>query len=264
MAASLSAFSFCCSGRFLNYFQSNITKNKHSIFPLLILVLLLTACATPQKYAASPAFINASAAQKPKKVLLLPIDIDVIEISAGGVPEKVEAWSKQAKSNVKQSLQKTIGTKQNFELIEIPEMDTSEKDILEQYLAFYEVVGGDAFIFGRSPDPAWQHKTKHFDYTLGNGLSFLKQKTGADAALFVVGSDQISTGGRKAAIVLGAMIGVVIPAGMTFVSVGLVELDSGNILWLNYDFGGGNWDIRDQADTDKLVTNIFMDYPAAK
>jgi len=232
--------------------------------PLLILVLFLTACATPQKYAANPAFINASAAQKPKKVLLLPVDIDVMEISAGGVPEKVEAWSKQAKSNVRQSLHKTIGAEKNFELVEMPEMAASEKDVLEQYLAFYEVVGGDAFIFGRSPDPAWQHKRKNFDYTLGNGLGFLRQKTGADAALFVVGADQISTGGRKAAIVLGAMIGVAIPVGMTFVSVGLVDLESGNILWLNYDFGGGNWDIRDQADTDKLVANIFRDYPVAK
>lgn len=263
MTASHSAFSLCCSSKFLNYFQGTLMRKDMKHFSL-ILVLFLAACATPQKYAANPAFINAPAAQKPKKVLLLPADIDVMEISAGGVPEKVEAWSKQAKSNIKQSLHKTIGAGQNFELIELPEMAASEKEVLEQYLAFYGVVGGDAFVFGRSPDPAWQHKTKNFDYTLGNGLRFLKQRTGADTALFVVGSDQISTGGRKAAMVLGAMLGMTIPVGMTFVSVGLVDLDSGDILWLNYDFGGGDWDIRDQADTDKLIANIFRDYPAAK
>jgi hypothetical protein len=259
MTACFTAFSLQGSDQFISYFQGAFRK-----LSLLFAVLFLTACATPQKYVANPAFNKASSAQKTRQVLLLPPNVEVKEISAGGVPEKVEAWSKQAKSNIKQSLSKATGAGKNFDLIELPEMTASEKDAVEKYLAFYEVVGGDAFIFGRSPDPAWQHKTKNFDYTLGDGLHFLKQKTGADAALFIVGSDNISSGGRKAAIVIGAMMGIVIPAGMTFVSAGLVDLDSGDILWLNYDFGGGNWDIRNQADTDKLVANIFIDYPVAK
>lgn len=235
---------------------------KPSIF--IFLVLILSGCAAPQKYAVNPAFANASPAHKPAKVLLLPANINVMEISAGGVVEKVDAWEAQAKSNIRQSLLKLTGSGQNFNLVELPEISATEKEAIDQYLAFYELVGGDAFIFGRSADPAWQHKKSNFDYTLGDGLRFLKQKTGADAALFVVGSDQISTGGRKAAMVLGAMVGVAIPAGMTFVSIGLVDLDSGNILWLNYDLGGGHWDIRDPSDTDKLVANILKDYPAAK
>ncbi|HET7831381.1 MAG TPA: hypothetical protein VFK88_00300, partial [Gallionella sp.] len=136
----------------------------------LVAILLLAACATPpQKYAASPAFLNASAAQKPKKVLLLPPDIEVMEISAGGVPEKVEAWGKQAKANIRQSLNKTTGVTRNFELIELPELTATEKETVEKFLAFYDVVGGTAFFYGRSQDPAWQHKVQNFDYTLGEG-----------------------------------------------------------------------------------------------
>jgi hypothetical protein len=247
-----------CRGHSRCTFSLNATLRRLS---LLFAALLLAACAGPQKYSANPAFMKGMA-QKPKQVLLLPPDIEVMEISAGGVPEKVEAWSKQAKSNIRQSLGKVSGRELKF--IELPELSASEQETVDKYLAFYDVVGGDAFTFGRSPEPAWQHKKDNFDYTLGDGLHFLKQKTGADAALFVIGSDHISSGGRKAAMVVGALMGIVIPAGMTFVSAALVDLDSGNILWLNYDFGGGNWDIRNPEDTDKLVANIFTDYPGAK
>ena len=232
-------------------------------FFYLALALLLTACATPAKNVASPAFGN-TASQKPKKVLLLPPNVEVMEISAGGVPEKVETWSQQARHNIEQSLHQVVGGTHHFELTEITAVSASEKAQVEQYLALYEVVGRDAFVFSHSTDAAWQQKRSNFDYSLGNGLRFLKQKTGADAALFVIGADQISTGGRKAAMFLGAMIGVVIPAGMSFVSTGLVDLETGNILWLNYDWGGGEWDIRERADTDKLIANIFKDYPVSQ
>ncbi len=261
MAAGFPVYSFPRSGSDQSHFQRTFSISAWlSRLSLLFAVLLLSACAT-QKYSANPAFMKA--AQKPKQVVLLPPDIEVMEISAGGVPEKVDAWSKQAKSNIRQSLSKVSGGR-DIKFTELPELSTAEKETVDKYLAFYDVVGGDAFIFGRNPDPAWQHKKDNFDYTLGDGLHFLKQKTGADAALFVVGSDHISSGGRKAAMVIGALMGIVIPAGTTFVSAGLVDLDTGNILWLNYDFGGGNWDIRNPADTDKLVANIFTDYPAAK
>ena len=53
--------------------------------------------------------------------------------------------------------------------------------------------------------PAWKHKVDHFDYTLGSGLAFLKERTNADAGLLVIGRHQIATGGRVAASVLAAL-----------------------------------------------------------
>ena len=88
--------------------------------------------------------------------------------------------------------------------------------------------------------------------------------------MFVVGADNISSGGRKAAMVataiFAALIGVyVVPVGApAFVSTGVVDLESGDILWLNYDLSVGSRDLRDAGDAAKMVSNIFDEFPGKK
>jgi hypothetical protein len=59
------------------------------------------------------------------------------------------------------------------------------------------VVGVTAHNMLLNGGDAWSHKRKEFDYTLGPSLAFLKKKTGANAAIVLVGDDVISSGGER-------------------------------------------------------------------
>ena len=99
-------------------------------------------------------------------------------------------------------------------------------------------------------DPAWKHKREHFDYTLGPGLVYLQQKANADTALMVVGLDRVSSSGRKGTAVVAALFGVSIPLGSSNLVVGMIELESGDLLWTNSEFSYADEDLCKPEDAD--------------
>jgi hypothetical protein len=236
---------------------------------VLPIVIGLAGCATPNQPAASnPNFTKPEArAALPKKIVLLPAEVSVSEVSAGGVVEKVQAWTDQAKTNIDSALREAAKTSGAFELAPLPDLSPTDKQTVEQHLALYALVAAEAWTHSRSQDPAWAHKKAHFDYTLGPGLKFLRDKTGADAAMVLICEDYISSGGRKAMLVfatlLSAAAGVVaIPQGApSFVSGGVVSLEDGNIQWFNYSLEQGSADLRNAPDAQRMVDTTMRAYP---
>ena len=233
---------------------------------LLAALLLLNACATDT---AAVHKSVAAAPQKalPRKVLLLPVDIDVHEISVGGVVEKVDAWSATASGHATAYLHELARGAGGFELIESPALDASQKAGLDQHVALYELVAGSAFAAQRSQYEAWRQRARDFDYTLGPGLAPLASSTGADAAMIVIGTDHISSSGRRAAMLMGMVLGtlagaVVVPQGGTsFISVGVVDMRTGDLLWLDTEQGQVT-DLREQVDVRRMLDLIFGTYPS--
>lgn len=229
---------------------------------MLVLMTALVGCQTvPATHRVHHSLLDSPPKVLPKKVLLLPASLEVFEISAGGVAEKVEDWSRQAAAHADRGLKSYAASNASFQLVEMPPLSPQEKESLDQHLALYDMVAADAFQLTRVGGPAWQHKVKHFDYALGDGLRFLKQKTGADAALVVVGLDQISSADRKAMVLVAALFGVGIPLGISFLSTGVVDLESGDILWFNYATSYANRDLRKPEDADAMIKEMFVNYP---
>jgi hypothetical protein len=216
-----------------------------------------------QGYAADTVALGASLDMQhlPQKVVVIEPRLEVKELSAGGVSERVDAWSEQAKTNVLNALSKHLATDPLFETLDVPQLSDEYHASLDEYVALYDVVGSNAFYFGKSQFPAWQHKKQEFDYTLGEGLGFLALQADAEAALFVVGEDYISSEGRKAARLAAALLGIILPPSPTFLSVGLVDLKTGNILWMNYVLAMDTKDMRKTEDVDALVDQLFKRYP---
>lgn len=237
-----------------------------------LMLMALFGCATTNEPAASnPNFTKAEAhTALPRKIVVLPADVRVSEVSAGGVVEKVQAWTDQAKSNIDAALREAAKTSGAFELVVLPELSAADKQMIEQHLALYALVAVEAWTHSRSQDPAWAHKKTDFDYTLGPGLKFLKEKTGADAAMVLICEDYISSGERKAMMVfatlLSAAAGVVaIPQGApSFVSGGVVSLEDGNIQWFNYSLEQGSADLRNAPDAKRMVDTAMRAYPGFK
>jgi hypothetical protein len=86
-------------------------------------------------------------------------------------------------------------------------------------------------------------------------LRFLKQRSGADYGLIVFGGDGESTSGNAFKTF---MIGGV--TGRNYLFAGLVDLDTGNIVWLHRDtHDADNFTTKDNMDV--FVMDLLKDYP---
>jgi hypothetical protein len=197
----------------------------------------------------------------PKKVVVLPIDIKVVEMTAGDVEETVPDWSKEASQSVFKAVSAAIARQAGMKVVTAPQFSGASAANVDEHLALYKLVVNTAT---RIP---WKHKAQHFDYGIGSGLRALAEQTGADAAIMVYGRDYASTAGRKARAVAGNIPIVNIftgPApklGSSFIRVGVVDLRTGDLLWMNSEYRDGSTNLRDPTDAAKMVDAVFGWYP---
>jgi hypothetical protein len=238
------------------------------ILGVLGVVAVLAGCAATPNASLHESIAGKAEQRMPRKMLLLPADIRVHEISAGGVVEKVDDWTISASNHAMKSVREIAGSKSLFEPKEVPALADPEKQVLDQHLALYELVAASADFSKSGPFAPWRERAKNFDYTLGPGLTELAERSDLDAALIVIGSDYISSSGRKATMALGilaaALTGVaVIPVGGTaYVSVGVVDLKSGNLLWFATSRGQTD-DMRQEQQVRAVLDKLFTGYPGA-
>lgn len=231
----------------------------------ILLCVVAAGCATGQTSIHRELAASVQRAL-PRKVLLLPVEIRVHEVSAGGVAEKIDAWSAAASDNAVRYIRHLAVGRGAFELVESPPLSPEQKAQLEQHIALYEAVAGSAYLARASPIAVWKERARNFDYTLGAGLEPLAEHTGIDAAMIVIGSDYISSAGRKAAMVMGVLLGalaggVVVPqGGISFVSVGVVDMRTGNLLWFGTD-QSSTTDFRNERDLHDMLDRMFQTYP---
>jgi hypothetical protein len=236
------------------------------IFYLLLTCLLLSACVTVPTYRAHPQLDDKLKAIK--KVTLIPLKTDVYQITAGGVQEKMDEWSSQARQNVMTAVQGELGAKPSVFVEPFEETSFSEdqKANLEETKALFDAVNFSVIMHSYGPpDQLFTEKVDNFNYSLGPEVQELAEDI--DALLFVSCSDQISTAGRKAlqvgSVIMGALVGVQITPlyGATMVSIALVDSYTGTILWYSYHGSRGDHDLRDPLDTSTLIKELLKDFP---
>lgn len=229
---------------------------------LLIIGSVMASPALAAMSAVNPA-LSQNLEQRPKKVVLLPPQIFVFELSAGGVPTRMADWEAAARDNLVSAATRMASASHLFELIRAPQLQSADSDLLEAHIGLYDRVAQSVFVYGRGDQSAWAHKKNEFDYTVGPGLAFLREQTGADAALIVLGSDFISSGGRKAAFIAGLALGIVMPLGQSFMTAGLVDLKTGNVQWMSFD-ASNSMDSRNAGDVDGLMRTLYQTYPGPR
>lgn len=230
-----------------------------------ILFALISVTANPARAAMSavnPAMVQNLDA-RPKKVVLLPPQIFVFELSAGGVPTRMGDWEAAARANLSAAARQGAAESRVFELLEAPAPDAMEQATLDAHIGLYDRVAESVFVYGRGEQSAWAHKKNEFDYTLGGGLNFLRDETGADAALIVLGADYISSSGRKAAFIAGLALGIVMPLGQSFVAAGVVDLKTGDVQWMGFD-SSSSLDTRNPDDVNAMMRTLFETWPGPR
>lgn len=194
------------------------------------------------------------------RVVLMTPDIELSEISAGGVLEPKAEWTERAKVHVFEALQAEISAK-NANLVPYhpPANDPTREYQHNQLIKLHDLVGRTVLVhhYGVLKLP---NKDGKFDWTLGQGVGVLREDEEADYALFVFLRDTYASAGRKAAIVGLAILGVAIPGGVQFGFASLVDLKTGDLVWFNrlVDPQG---DLRDADPARSAVKKLLADLP---
>lgn len=196
------------------------------------------------------------------RVLLAPANFRMHQIDAAGSSELEPDWTRVSKANLDTALYAALETREDFVPLPFPELSEKEVEVVEEHIALYETAAVSAI---QMIDFAGiKDKKKNFNYTIGPGLAFLAEKTGADAVIFLVGEQQKSTGGRVAMMVLAAAAGAATSTGGSLIIAGIVDLRTGDIRWINYMAPITGGDARDAEQTPPLIDKLVNPYPSGR
>jgi hypothetical protein len=211
-----------------------------------------------------------------KRISLLPPQIDMFEISAGGNLEKMEEWSQTACGNTRNAIKEEFAKREHLQLSEFDARTVSgtARSTYDETLLLHEVVSNAALTHSFPvPNIHNSHplalalffpwKAREFSYSLGAEIETFASNV--DAYLLVRGFDQRSSGGRKAlnigTFVVGAALGVaVVPQrGANLFSASLVDAHTGDILWFSRSIT--SYDLRKPEEATKLILEFMTDLP---
>jgi|GEM_PF-5651493 len=227
----------------------------------LLLAAAAAACFASIGQAAAPQDSAAATAASGGaiKVLLLPSNLKIYNLTAGGSLDIQPDASTAAGHEADSELQRDVPTT-GFQLLTMPSLSADEQARVTESVGLYRLASEDAKTVDNLGGD-WKQALQRFDYSVGPSLQFLKQRTGANYALLVFGADADSTGGRVAMSIFFAALGVGIAGGRNYMYAGLVDLDTGNIVWLDDDHKNAS-NFTDKKTVDAIIKNLLQDYPS--
>lgn len=219
------------------------------LFATLVALCLAAPAAAQQKPNRAPGFGKL---EPGTKVAIMPADIELFEVSAGGVYEPRAEWTTAAQTHVRNAY-KLRKEKMGLRVVDLDD-DTSEP-VLELNRLHGAVTGAIAnHHFGMLALPTKEEK---LDWSLGPDVSQVRDKTGADYALFTYIRDSYVSAERKAAMVIGALFGVGIAGGgIQFAFSSLVDLRSGQVVWANRVLRASG-DLREAAPAQETIDTML-------
>ncbi|OGA19306.1 MAG: hypothetical protein A3H32_04225 [Betaproteobacteria bacterium RIFCSPLOWO2_02_FULL_63_19] len=227
----------------------------------LLLAVTLTCATQSAAYAQSknlaPGF---DFLPKGSTIVIMPTDIELFEISAGGVHEPKAAWSAAAAKHFRAALdarRKRLGVTTVF-LSEKSADETAEINALHAAVA-------RAISLHHFGPPSYNLPTKEgkLAWSLGEPVQKIKERAGAQYAFFSWIRDSYASGERVAAMIALALLGVGTSGGQQVGYASLVDLNSGKILWFNR-LARMSGDLRDAEKARETLDALLEGFPATK
>jgi len=240
------------------------TRSRFRFAWLLALLLPLQALAYNQNRIATDEAGNPVRIQG--SVVLVEPDIELTLLTAGGLQEPRREWSDTARRLYPEAVGKLLdgaGTvrKPDFPVGE----DVAPASRIGQLVRLNQAVAVSISVYSR-PGSYLATKGRRLDWTLGPGVSELRDATGADYALFTYIRDSYASEGRQAMRVLGFLAGaamgslVDIGGGQQLGVATLVDLRTGQVVWFNL-MAKQTGDLRDEEGAAKTVANLLQGLP---
>jgi len=199
------------------------------------------------------------------RILLLRPSIKVGAQSTGGMFEPNADWTRQARDNIAAALRQAQGGLGNRIIVqEEPVGDAAQ--VSADYMGLFgalsdSVIQYQFFRGNRLPTKLRDNRNGNFDWTLGPGVASIPGAADADYALFIYTEDHYGSTGRKILQVLAALgPGIAVRSGVHMGSAGLIDLRTGNLVWLNADLQMGG-DVRTPDGAVRRVQQLLEDFP---
>jgi len=234
----------------------------HKIVAALWLVAAVSvpSLASAQAPNLAPGF---SGVPKGAKIVMMPADIEIFSISAGGVPEPRADWTEAAQRNFKS----IVSRRQGSLGLAMTQMAEKDADDFAEISALHTAIARAIAVHHFGPSSLnLPTKDGKLDWSLGDSTQALKKATGADYAVFSWVRDSHASAERQAAMVAIAVLslGRAVPRGGNQTAyASLVELDTGRILWFNR-FRRDSGNLKDEADAEETVETLFKAFPVTK
>ena len=191
------------------------------------------------------------------QILLMPVDIEICELTIAGMCEPSASWTQSSKENIIISFEEILNTRnailkkynknqQNDEIIQLIKLHTQiGQEIINNEYGAFELP-----------------TKKEFNWSLGKKVKLLKQKNNSDYAIFIFFRDQYSSTERVIYNIVTAVLfpGIIPIGGSQIAFASLVDLNNGEITWFNgyyRSFG----DVRDLENARNTVNKLFEEFP---
>jgi len=240
-------------------------KNRIHLIKIItwaILIFLLSGCATTTSTQKIRPDLTLRA--ETSKILLMPMDIQLSLLTAGGMLEPNAEWTMLAEKHVAKSIEKKF-TENNIDILQHEKLQTLQTDLEfqklnTQLIKLHKVVGLSILLHKYNSFQKLPNKEGKFDWSLGPQAQMLKERFGANYALFIYLRDSYCSAGRVAYIAAAAALGYAAPGGQQTGFASLVDLNTGEIVWFNRLIRPAG-DLRTQEAADLSVDALLLDFP---
>ncbi len=204
-------------------------------------------------------------------MVLVEPDIELYLLTAGGLTEPRREWSDAARRLYPAEVHAQL---QGKSVVLVPDYDIPDGlDPTSQLGQIIRLNQAVAVSISQYSIPGSVLATKkdakgkpRMDWSLGPGVSALREQTGADYALFTYVRDSYASGGRTALRVFGLLMGAAMGTGLDIgggVQLGVatvVDLRTGQVVWYNL-LANQSGDLRDQKGAAKTVQQMLQKLP---
>jgi hypothetical protein len=192
------------------------------------------------------------------KLLIVPADMELFSISAGGVQEPKADWTAAAQRNFKAALAQRRA-KLGKDVVDLRESDLDE---FAEIIALQRAVAEAVYMHhaGRGMGMKLPTKDGLLNWSLGDVVRPLKARTGADYALFTWLRDSYASNERKATMFALALIGAISTGGEQMGYASLVDLNTGRVVWFN-GVRRMSGDLREEKTAMETVDTLLAGFP---
>ena len=198
-------------------------------------------------------------------ILLMPMDVQLSIVNAGGLLEPQAEWTENAEHNITTALENKLEEILKLNLISGKDFDrihlnSEEKKKHEQLVKLHAAVGYSILVHQYMVRLSLPSKKGEFEWSLGPAARFLRDRYNADYALFVFMRDSYASGGRVALIAVSALFGAALPGGQQVGFASLVDLNTGQVVWFNR-LARGVGDLRTEPAAQESIDLLLENFP---
>ncbi|HEV7607294.1 MAG TPA: hypothetical protein VGO61_08150 [Steroidobacteraceae bacterium] len=205
-------------------------------------IAVLVALAGLPLQAKSPAAVEPQ-----ERLLVLPVKFTYFKYGVGESPTVVAEKSEAAERNLEGSLDRALKREQATQFIALPELNADEQKSLREHVDLLRLAVIGAL------------SQRRLDYSIGDGLAFLADRTGVDNAIFVSGS-RGEPAGSVAILTLFSMLGngfLVGGGNQKELSAVVLNLRSGKVLMVYLPERGFAGEADDVAGANTWMHALF-------